>query len=126
MTERRSQTIQESDDDFQRDLHPDAGSEQSDERLTTAYDQKTLHQRLPGLSAEDLKQIPILAEGTRLDQGATYIDLYASPPQEFKAMGGMVAGEHHMYVPKNETDYQLWNRLIGIDNPERTGEADEA
>ena len=125
MTERRSQSMHEPDDTFQRDLHPDVGSEQSDERLTTAYDQKTLQQRLPGLSAEDLKQISILTAGTRLEQGATYLDLYASPPHEFKAMGGMTAGELNMYVPKSETDYQLWNRLIGVANPERTGEADE-
>jgi hypothetical protein len=41
-------------------------------------------------------------------------------------MGSMTAGQHHMYVPKSETDYQLWNRLIGVTNPERTGEAAEA
>ena len=28
-------------------------------------------------------------------------------------------------VPKHGVDYQLWNRLIGVDNPERTGEASE-
>ena len=29
------------------------------------------------------------------------------------------------YVPKTEVDYRLWNRLIGVDNPERLGEADD-
>jgi hypothetical protein len=29
-------------------------------------------------------------------------------------------------VPKSEVDYQLWNRLIGIDNPERLGDVDDS
>lgn len=126
MTERRSQTMGQPDDNFQQDLHPDTAAEQNDARLTTAYDLKAAHSRLQGYNDDELKQIPVLLEGTRLEQGTTYLDLFANPPKEFKAMGSMVAGQYHMYVPKNETDYQLWNRLIQVDNPERTGDADEA
>jgi hypothetical protein len=37
----------------------------------------------------------------------------------------MEAGPENWYVPKSEIDYQLWNLLIGVDNPERLGRADE-
>ena len=123
MTE--SQSMHAPDDDYQRDLHPDAGAEQSDERIITAYDCKEAHQRWSHFNDGELKQIPVLAQGTRLRQGSTYLDLYANPPQEFRAAGGQTAGQYNLYVPKSETDYQLWNRLIGIDNPERTGDASE-
>lgn len=43
--------------------------------------------------------------------------------REFKAMGGQAADENHHYVPKRETDYVLWNRLIGIENPARREQA---
>jgi hypothetical protein len=37
----------------------------------------------------------------------------------------MVAELDHYYVPKKLVDYVLWNRLIGVDNPERVQQADE-
>jgi len=47
-------------------------------------------------------------------------------PQEFKARADMVAGNDNWYVPKSEVNYQLWNRLIGVQNSERTGDADDS
>lgn len=41
-------------------------------------------------------------------------------------MGGMEATDNNWYVPKSEVSYQLWNRLIGVQNPERLGEASES
>jgi hypothetical protein len=38
----------------------------------------------------------------------------------------MTAEKHHAYAPKDSIDYQLWNRLIGVTNPERTGNANDA
>ncbi|HVG00957.1 MAG TPA: hypothetical protein VND68_14045 [Chloroflexia bacterium] len=63
--------------------------------------------------------------GSRLEQNATYIDLRTHDREEFTARGDMEAGPENWYVPKTEVDYQLWNRLIGVRNPERTGEADD-
>src|SRR5438876_1005504 len=57
----------------------------------------------------------------RLEQGATYIDLASDAPREFTATGDMVANRDHCYVLKSAVDYTLWNRLIGVENPERTG-----
>ena len=61
----------------------------------------------------------MVAEGTRLEQGATYVDLHDPHRREFTATGDMTAGPDNWYVPKDAVDHQLWNRLIGIENPER-------
>src|SRR5437868_14701865 len=86
--------------------------------VKTAYDVKGVHDRFQSLGDDELKQIPILPAGTRLEQGATYIDLKEREPKEFTARGEMEAKPTNWFVPKNEVDYQLWNRLIGVDNPE--------
>ena len=36
----------------------------------------------------------------------------------------MEAGPDNLYVPKTEVHYQLWNRLIGVTDPARTGQAE--
>jgi len=41
----------------------------------TAYEVKAVHRQLNDLTDDELKTVPILPEGTRLQQGATYIDL---------------------------------------------------
>jgi hypothetical protein len=92
----------------------------------TAFDLKSAHRMLEGLNDADLKQIPILSPGSRLEQGATYLDLQIPNRHEFKARGDMVAGPDNWYVPKDRVDYELWNRLLGIANPERLGTAGDA
>lgn len=93
--------------------------------VQTAYDIKSLHRRLQALRDDELKEIPVLPTGARLEQNATYIDLRSDDPQEITARAYMEAGPENWFVPKTEVDYQLWNRLIGVTNPERLGEADE-
>ena len=100
--------------------HPEKGN------VDTAHDIKDLHRKLQGFEDDDLKAIPVLPSGARLEQGATYIDLREDEPEEFTARGDMEAGPGNWYVPKSEVDYQIWNRLIGVENPERLGEADES
>ena len=85
-----------------------------------------VHRQFHGFSDDELKRIPLLPQGTRLEQGATYVDLNDPQLREIKALGSMKAGQYNWYVPKSEVDYQLWNRLIGITNPERLGDANEA
>lgn len=121
-------------DEWRQDLNPEAEAGQNQgptERqlagdVTTAYDLKAVQQRLTSFADDELKRIPILETGSRLQQGAVYIDLRAPQPREFKATGNMEAGPDNWYVPKSEVDYQLWNRLIGVQNPERLGQADES
>lgn len=120
-------------EEYRADLnpHPLAGQNvgvertQQEKNARTAYDVKDVHRQFHGFTDDDLKRIPVLSPGTRLQQGAVYVDLQDEQLQEFTARGDMKANEEQYYVPKSEVDYELWNRLIGIDNPTRTGEADE-
>lgn len=114
-------------EEWRQDLNPTADSAQ-DEVIAdapTGDDIKELYDALPDFSKDELKQIVVLPAGTRLEQGATYVDLRTRDRSEFTAIGGMEVGERSWIVPKSEVDYQTWNRLIGITNPERTGEAEE-
>jgi hypothetical protein len=79
----------------------------------TAYEIKVLHRVLAGYTDDELKQIPVLTEGTRLQQGATYIDLAEQRPTEFKVNGGVTIGREQLIVPKDRVPYPLWNKLIG-------------
>jgi hypothetical protein len=90
----------------------------------TAYDCKAIHDDvLNDWNDADLKQIPIIPEGSRLEQGATYIDLKMFEPREFSATASMVAGSDDWLVLKSSVPYTLWNRLIGVQNPARLDEA---
>ena len=82
---------------------------------------KELHRALHDFTDDQLKQIPVLAGGTRLEQGATYIDLRGSEPREFTATADMAAGPGDWYVPKTEVPYDLWNRLLAVGNRETGG-----
>jgi hypothetical protein len=112
-------------DEIDRDLGRDplagqnVGSDSSERErgLPTAYDVKDVHRSLREYPDDDLKQIPILEEGTPLRQGATYLDLEART--EFTARGGMRAEGGRHVVSKDEVPYPLWNRLRGVEDPER-------
>jgi len=123
--DRLPQREQKHPDEWERDLNPNymAGQNigrESDERernAPSAYDRKDVHRRLSDLGDDELKRIPVLPEGARLQQGATYVDLADERPREFTATGEMSAGERNLYVPKDQVDYTLWNRLIGEEKP---------
>jgi len=117
---------------YQQDLNPHAseglnygllGRHPEKNNPRTAFDVKEAHRRLQGFTDDLLKQIPILPEGSRLEQDACYIDLADPARAEVKATGDMEAGANNLYVPKTDVDYQLWNRLIGVTDPARTGQA---
>ncbi len=118
------------DPQWKQDLHQ---NENLDERAMadgrsgrTAATIKDLQQGpLRLLSHEQLKEIPVLDVGRHLRQGATYLDLADERRQPFTAMGSMVADADHYYAPKDDMDYMLWNRLIGVTPPERQSSADE-
>jgi hypothetical protein len=93
--------------------HPEKGGHPS------AHDIEEIHRRLQDFTDDELKRIPVLPLGSRLEQGATYIDLRDPDRREFTATGDREAGPDNWFVPKGAVDYVLWNRLIGVTDPER-------
>jgi hypothetical protein len=114
---------------WRADLNPEAlagtntGSNVPRPELTsrTAFDIKALHRMLDGITDDGLRMIPVLPMGARLEQGVTHVDLRDPDGHEFSATADMRAGPRNWYVPKSSVDYELWNRLLGITNPERLG-----
>jgi hypothetical protein len=111
-------------EDFDRDLHPNSQLEDitglDDENMReTAYNNKDIVNAYPQLSNDELKRLIILPEGTALEQGSTYFDLKDRSRGEFTAANGNSAGQDNWYVAKSQVDYPLWNRLTGVDNPDR-------
>jgi len=131
MSEKTGRPMDAQPDEWQQDLNPDPMAGRNvglegphpEKDAPTAYEIKELHNQLAGYTSDELKQIPVMPRGSRLEQGAKYIDLQDPERREFTAMGNMEAGPDNWYVPKTEVGYQLWNRLTGVENPERLGEA---
>lgn len=103
-------------DDFAADLaaasSPNAPGGHVGESVAADQD-KELHGRLQTLGAEELARLSVLASGTRLEQGGTYVDLNDLGAGPFKAIGGQEAGAQSRFVAKRDTDHELWNRLVG-------------
>jgi hypothetical protein len=118
--------VEQHPDEYQEDLNPEyeAGENHAPPRYETrpASEIKALHEQLSGLPKDELKQIPVLIAGSRLEQGAAYLDLRNPAAGEFRAMGSMEAGPDNWYVPKSDVDHELWDWLIGRDAPERVGD----
>ncbi len=124
-------------DRWTADLNPDwlegqnsgaNGPHPEKEPIFTADNEKYLHNLLKarGFTAADLKAIPIVPDGSLLEEGATYIDLLYPERGEFKSRGDIEAQPGHAYVAKSSVDYLLWNRLRGVTNPERLDRADDS
>lgn len=124
----RHQTHLKHPEEYQQDLSPNrmagqnigALSGESEIGLRTAYDVKAVHRSLNDFPDDDLKQIPVLEEGVRLQQGATYMNLSDPSREEFTATGDMAVDREGWYVAKDTVPYSIWNRLRGVDDPERT------
>ena len=129
MTSRIYRPEEKHPEPYQQDLNPDASKglnwglagPHPEKGARTAKDVKEVHAMLSEFSDNDLKRIPVLPAGTRLEANATYLNLSKLPGEAFTAEGKEDVGEADYIVPKNEVDYQLWNRLIGVTDPERTG-----
>ena len=134
MTEKQYQPGSPHPEEWRRDLNPDEQAGQNAGQgqpigasdAASAYEVKEIHRQFHGSSDDELKRVPIVPRGSRLKQGATYVDLQDPQLREFTATADMTAHEQRWYVAKSEVDYQLWNRLIGITNDKRLGEADES
>lgn len=102
-------------DDFAADLAPAAPAAPGGhvEESTSAADDKELASELGELDPDELSRLSVLAVGTRLEQGGTYVDLDELDSGPFKAIGSQEAGADNRYVAKRDTDHELWNRLVG-------------
>jgi hypothetical protein len=87
----------------------------------SAYDLKAAHEQLHNLPDNVLKQIPILATRTQLEEGAVYFDLAHPERGEIRGMNNMEAEEDHCFVAKTDVDYELWNYLTGVTDTYRLG-----
>jgi hypothetical protein len=116
-------------DEWQQDLNPNHMAGQNTGTLSddaTRGERTALNLRKQGwnggnLDDNELKQIPLVREGARLQQGATYVDLTSTQPHEFTATGEMAADGDHAYAPKDRVPYQIWNRLLGREKPGQGG-----
>jgi hypothetical protein len=117
--------IEQHPDEYREDLNPQYAAGQNEgptwHQTRTAHDVKELHQRWSDLRDDELKQIPILNEGERLEQGAVYFDLRHPERGEVRARGDMSAQPGNWFVPKAQLDYRLWNLITGVGAPERLG-----
>jgi hypothetical protein len=113
----KPQMQQKHPDEWNRDLNPDrlAGqniggeAEHREKNARTAHDVKPVHRALEEFRDDELEQIPVLDPGTRLRQGATYLDLDQG---EFTATGEMAVERGHCIVPKDLVPYETWNKLL--------------
>jgi hypothetical protein len=63
------------------------------------------------LTHQELLELRLMPAGSRLEQGAHYLDLANLAAGEFVAMGGMEVQPGHYYVAKKDTEYALWDKL---------------
>ena len=85
------------------------------EQSVSAASDKVLHDKLPELDNDELARLAVLEPGTRLEQGGTYVNLNKLADGPFKAMAGHETSERDRMIAKRDTDYELWNRLVGQD-----------
>ncbi len=73
--------------------HPERGGR-------ALYGYKDVQRQLQGLTDDEMKRIPVLPEGSKLEQGATYLDLRDENAQAVRATGGMTAGHDSLIILK--------------------------
>lgn len=113
---------------LQADLNPNrmqgqnvgAGAGDVNPGVTNASHVKKLTRNLDGFTKDELTQIPVLPDGARLKQGAVYVDLVDPERDPFTAEGNDVVPPGRAVVPKAETPYMYWNRLLGIEDATRS------
>jgi hypothetical protein len=65
-----------------------------------------------------------LLEFYQLSQAWSTFPPLAYQANFWRTSPGMIATPDHLYGPKKETDYILWNRLNQVDNARRLDKAD--
>ena len=113
-------------DDFDADLRAAPPTDTPDQTLPASTDHE-LKADFTDLTNDELGRLSVIQAGTRLEQGATYIDLNDVVGGPFTALGGHEVGPDDRLVAKRQTDYELWDKVVGqgrevkVERPE-TGE----
>jgi hypothetical protein len=76
-----------------------------------AADVKLLTRTLDGFTLDELRQIPVLLPGARLEQGGTYLDVTDPKRPVYNTTAEWHVPWGHYFVPKAGVHYELWNRL---------------
>jgi hypothetical protein len=121
----KPQARQKHPDQWQQDLNPGhlggqnigAPADEVGSPSLTAFHLRKRGRDVGGLDDEELKQVPLVAVGSRLQQGATYVNLAGDSRQEFTATAEIIAASGDAYAPKDRVPYEIWNRLIGEPKP---------
>jgi hypothetical protein len=104
------------DESFELQLHPNDPEldplGHAEESLP-ADQLKDVVNNLPELTADELARLSVLELGTELEQGGVYLDLDDAGRVPFKALGGHRVQDGQRIVSKRDTDYLLWNQLVG-------------
>src|SRR5438093_5182318 len=123
--EEKHQAQRKHPDRREDDLNPDrlqgqniGPSSAEDSNARTAAQIKELTELLPNFRNDELKEIPIVPRGSRLKQGAVYLDLRKPASGSFQATGEMTAGPENLYVPTAEDADEHCNRVIAPRCPE--------
>jgi hypothetical protein len=88
----------------------------------TAYDDFEAHLLLrAAFSDDEMRRIPIVAPGARLEEEAAYVDLRDPSREPIRAAAAMTAGEAQLLVPRAEVDSSTWERLTREVPPGQTG-----
>lgn len=113
-------------EDFDADLQDAPPTDTPDQTLPASTDHE-LKGDFADLTGDELGRLSVIQAGTRLEQGATYIDLNDLVGGPFTALGGHEVGPDDRLVAKRQTDYELWDKVVGrgrevkVERPE-TGE----
>ncbi|EYF07692.1 hypothetical protein [Chondromyces apiculatus] len=127
MTKPQAETPHKHPAEYEQDLNPDAmkgqniGADSPADDTVSAYDLKGTHVALPEFTSDELRELRVIMPGRRLERSATYIDLNDRERGEFSGDSHMMTQVGDLIVAKKHTNYELWNRLRGLQGAKRTG-----
>ena len=113
------------DDEYSADLGH--GDEPVDAGDTTSSTRPLAHHEAPRVRArlgQRADTVSVFRAGTRLREGATYLDLDRLGDGPFVARGRQEVEEGQLIVSKKLLDHETWNDIVGQGVPSPTG-ADE-
>jgi hypothetical protein len=85
---------------------------QPDARQLHANDVKAQHRILQAMSDDDLRRIPLMAEGERLARYEQYLDLHDPARANFTAEGTEVVKPGQRIAAKAEVAADVWEALV--------------